>query len=137
VEAAIPKTLESAHSALVWLWDGLGPAERVVASALAEAGPRVITEDDLRKLLRDGGLQTYIRTCGTRYAAEEVGHRGGGRAGPLPLPRGVVAAVDRRGWPLRALQKELDRLEPAADGLYQAALTITGAVNCFRSGAAA
>ncbi len=124
VEAAIPKTLESAHSALVWLWDGLGPAERVVASALAEAGPRVITEDDLRKLLRDGGLQTYIRDLRDAPTLlkkwDIVAEEGLGRFRfRVELLRQWIAGR----WPLRALQKELDRLEPAADGLYQAALT--------------
>jgi len=38
VAAVLPKVLEASGNSLKWLWEGLGPAPRVVASALASLG---------------------------------------------------------------------------------------------------
>ncbi|MEN8215530.1 MAG: substrate-binding domain-containing protein [Pseudomonadota bacterium] len=44
-----------------WLWDGLPPAERVVAAALAEAGAGVIYDAQLEHLLYESGVRVVIR----------------------------------------------------------------------------
>jgi hypothetical protein len=61
VEAAVDDTLEASRNMLEWLWNGLGPAERVITSALAEAGPKPIGESELEKLLREHGVRILIR----------------------------------------------------------------------------
>ena len=48
VDEAIPEALDASRNTLEWLWNGLPPAERVVISALAEAGPDVITPNRTR-----------------------------------------------------------------------------------------
>jgi len=57
VDAAIPNALEIGESAFEWLWDGLGPAECVVASALAGAGAKPMTGMQLKELLKESGVQ--------------------------------------------------------------------------------
>lgn len=56
VDSAVPATLNTATNALEWLWDGLKPAERIVAAALAETGPRTITQEELETRLQVSGV---------------------------------------------------------------------------------
>ncbi|MDM8568868.1 ATP-binding protein [Thiotrichales bacterium HSG1] len=57
----IPKTLETASTAIEWLWQGLGAAERVVAAALAEIETKTITETQLENLLQESNVQIIIK----------------------------------------------------------------------------
>ena len=43
-----------------WLWNGLAPAERVVAAALAEAGTEAITQGELEQRLQESGVRILI-----------------------------------------------------------------------------
>jgi len=61
VDAAVPDALGASRNTLEWLWNGLPPAERVVISALAEAGPSPITHGKLERLLRESGVRVVIR----------------------------------------------------------------------------
>ena len=122
VEAAVHDALEASRNTLEWLWDGLPPAERVVASALAEAGPGPITQDELEHVLHESGVRVLIRELQN--------------APKLLQDWDLIEPTDSayrfrvellRRWiaehkPLRRVQEELDRIEPAADSLYQAAL---------------
>jgi len=58
---AVPATLDASHNPLEWLWEGLPPAARVVASALAQAGPGAITEETVTAVLRESGVRVLIR----------------------------------------------------------------------------
>jgi len=121
VDHAVPDALDASRNALEWLWDGLPPAERVVASALAKAGPGSITQGELEHLLRESGIRVIIRELQ--------------RAPQLlqnwdliePTDSGYRFRVELlRHWiaenkPLRLVQEEMDNIEPAAEGLYQAA----------------
>jgi len=54
VEAAVPDALEAGKSALIWLWKGLNPAEKIYAAALAEAADEeneTISEDQVVQVL--------------------------------------------------------------------------------------
>jgi hypothetical protein len=51
INNAIAETLEASQTALEWLWSGLPPVERVVASVLASTGIEVITKAHLEDLL--------------------------------------------------------------------------------------
>ncbi len=123
IEAAIPKTLESSQSALEWLWDGLPPAERIVISALAEAGAKPITKNELEHLLRKSGVQTVIQDLqnAPRILQEEwnlIEQVNSGYRFRVKLLRRWIA----KHKPLNRVQEELDQIEPVANNLYQAAL---------------
>ncbi|MCP4347530.1 MAG: protein kinase [Desulfobacterales bacterium] len=120
-EQAVPKVIESAKSSLEWLWDGLGPAERVVASALAEAGPKIISQDELGKYLQESGVRILI---GELQDAPSVlaewdliqPEKDGYRIRVEILRRWIA---ERK--PLSRVQDEIDRILPVADNLFQAA----------------
>jgi tetratricopeptide (TPR) repeat protein len=121
VEEAIPDTLSSRRNTLEWLWDGLPPAERVVASILASVEAKVITEIQLEELLRKSGVQLIIRELqnAPRLLQEwdliemvDQGYRF-----RVELLRRWIAEYKK---PQQA-QLALDHLDPAADILYQAA----------------
>jgi hypothetical protein len=61
VETAAPLALEASRNTLEWLWGGLGPAERVVIAALAQAGDRAVDENELEQILRNSGVRILIR----------------------------------------------------------------------------
>jgi tetratricopeptide (TPR) repeat protein len=121
VKNAVSDALEAGSQALAWLWDGLPPAERVVASALAGAGPGPITQDELEHLLHESGVRVVIRELKEapqllqKWDLIEPIH--GGYRFCVELLRRWIA--DHK--PLESVQEELDRIEPAAENLYQAA----------------
>ncbi len=121
VDAASPDALEASRNTLEWLWDGLPPAERVVASALAEAGPRSITQNELEQLLRESGVHVVIRELQDAPQLLQdwdlIEPADGGSCFRVELLRQWIA----RHKPLRRVQEELDRIEPVAENLYQAA----------------
>lgn len=122
VNAAIGDTLEASRNTLEWLWDGLGPAERVVASALAASGPSAIDQETLETLLQESGVRVVIRELQSApdllqkwdlIEPAEHGYRF-----RVELLRRWLAAEK----PLRRVQEELDRIEPVAENFYRAAL---------------
>ncbi|MFN8488634.1 MAG: SUMF1/EgtB/PvdO family nonheme iron enzyme [Caldilineaceae bacterium] len=121
IAAAVSATLRSATNALEWLWKGLSPAQRIVAAALAEAGNRVITQEELESRLQKSGVRILV---GELQDAPLVL-----QAWDLiePAPEGYHFRVELlRRWiverkPLARVQEELDRIQPVADGLFQAA----------------
>ncbi len=52
LSAAVPESLELAGNSLKELWDSLRPAERVAASALAELGTQIITQEQIAQCLK-------------------------------------------------------------------------------------
>jgi len=122
VEAAVPGALESTRNSMEWLWTGLGPAERVVSAALAQAGPRVVNEDELAYILREGGVRIVIRELQSAPQLLQdwdiLEPADGGYRFRVELLRRWI--VDYR--PLKRVQEELDHIQPVAESLYQAAL---------------
>jgi tetratricopeptide (TPR) repeat protein len=122
VDGSIAGAVEASRHALEWLWDGLPPAERVVASALAEAGSGPITQDGLEQLLHESGVRVVIREL--QNAPELL------QDWDLlePVDGGYLFRVELlRRWivehkPLKRVQEELDRIAPIAENLYQAGL---------------
>ncbi len=53
--------LEASRNALEWLWDGFPLAAQVIASALAEAGTKGMSQVELYNLLSQGGVQRVLR----------------------------------------------------------------------------
>ena len=121
VDAAVTDALDDSHIALEWLWDGLGPAARVVASALAESGPLPVTDEQLELLLRRSGVSVVIRELQNAPQHLQdwdlVEPSDGGYRFRVELLRRWIA--DKK--PLRRVQHELDYIEPVAENLYRAA----------------
>lgn len=121
VMSAVPRALQRAGNALEWLWSGLPPAGRVVASALAGAGAQAISDEELQRLLHESGARIVIRELrdAPRRLEEwdliepaEDGYRF-----RVELLRQWIA----KNKPLSRVQKDLDSVEPRAEKLYAAA----------------
>jgi tetratricopeptide (TPR) repeat protein len=121
VNAAVPDALDASRNTLEWLWDGLPPAERVVISALAEAGPGSITQDELEQLLHESGVRVVIRELQNAPELLQdwdlIEPADDGYRFRVELLRQWIA--ERK--PLNRVQEELDRIEPVAENLYGAA----------------
>jgi lipopolysaccharide biosynthesis regulator YciM len=121
LEALIPNVLEVSRNPLEWLWGGLPPAERVVASALAAAGPRTFTEEELERLLHESGVRVVISELQDAPRLLQdwdlLEPDGAGFRFRVELLRRWIS--DQK--PLRRVQDELDRVQPVADSLFQAA----------------
>jgi tetratricopeptide (TPR) repeat protein len=113
--------LEACGNALEWLWDGLPPAEKVVASALAGAGAGIITEKQLKIILNESGVRVVVQELQNApqilkdWDLIEVIE--GGYCFRVELLRRWIVEYK----PLSKVQEELDRIEPVADNLYRAA----------------
>lgn len=122
VEAAVPDALAVGEQAMIWVWNGLTPAERVYAAALAgllEAGQGTSVESVLEAL---SGCAARLLTREVELAPRDLVQRrvlapieAGGHRFAVELFRRWVC----QNRPLRDVKEELDRIEPAADRLYQ------------------
>lgn len=121
VGMSVAATLKGARQALEWLWSGLAPAERIVAAALAEAGPDVISQEILEQHLRDSGIRILIGELQNAPRILEdwdlIAVKDKGFHFCVELLRKWV--VERK--PLSRVQEEIDRIQPMAENLYQAA----------------
>lgn len=121
VEDAVPDALEASHSALEWIWKGLGPAERIVTSALSSAGLGPIRQESLEEILHENGIKPFI---GTIQKSPRLLEKWGLIK---PSKEGYRFCVELlRQWvfehkPIGRVQEELDSIDPAADHLYQLA----------------
>ncbi|MDM8562666.1 tetratricopeptide repeat protein, partial [Candidatus Marithioploca araucensis] len=122
VDKAIPDTLEKSESAFEWLWAGLGPAEQVVAAALASAGAEPKNEKQLKHLLHESGVQIIIqelqdapRILQDWDLIEETDEKK--YRFRVELLRRWIA----ENKPLHQAQGKLDALDPEANELYKVA----------------
>jgi tetratricopeptide (TPR) repeat protein len=129
VIAVVDKTLEKSRNTLEWLWGGLGPAEKVVSAALAQADSPLVTDADLETILSESGVRVLIREL--REAPQLLQDwdllepaQGGYRFRVELLRRWII-----RYHPLNLVQKELDTINPAAESLYQAAYSLYQGAN--------
>lgn len=121
VETAVPDALEAGNQALVWLWNGLAPAEKIYASALAEASAEgeVISEDRVIQTITEHA--TRLRTRDVELAPRDLVKR---RVLEASGPRDFRFAVEFfRRWvavnkPLREVKDELDQVDPLAEQLF-------------------
>jgi tetratricopeptide (TPR) repeat protein len=122
LEVAIPETLESSRTALEWLWDGLPPAGKFVASALAEAGAKPITEAQLKQLLYERGVRVVIQELenAPRLLKEWDLVEDGSYCFRVELLRRWIADYK----PLSKVQEELDRIDTVADNFYKCGLEL-------------
>jgi tetratricopeptide (TPR) repeat protein len=123
VEQAAHQALEAGNNVFVWIWNGLPPAERIIAAAIAEATATLpeIAEDELVELLQSRGVRIFVReleTAPKMLVEWELLRRtpGGYRFLVELLRRWVVL-----NKPLAQVREEIDRINPLADVLYRAA----------------
>ncbi|WP_322822870.1 tetratricopeptide repeat protein, partial [Chloroflexus sp.] len=121
VENAITPTLDVNRHALEWIWNGLGPAEKVATAALAGLGQTIVDEEQLVAILNESGVRLVLREL--REAPKKlqewdilVSANGGYRFRVELLRRWI--ALNK---PLSRTQEELDRIKPLADSLYNIA----------------
>jgi tetratricopeptide (TPR) repeat protein len=121
VKNSVQEAIRTATNSLEWLWNGLQPAQRIVASALAEAGPKLITQQELEKHLHDSGVRILIGELqdAPRVLAEwdVIQPEDGGYRMRVEMLRQWIA--ERK--PLSRVRDEMDRILPAAENLFQAA----------------
>lgn len=121
VDAAVNETLIDAGDAFEWMWEGLEPASRVVAAALARHG-EPIEPGDLPRVLHRIGVNFSTRTM------EEAPHalRKVGLLEPdgddLVFRGELLARWLREHKPLTSVQADLDHVDPVADHNYRQAL---------------
>ncbi len=124
VKNSVQEAIRTATNSLEWLWSGLQPAQRIVASALAEAGPKLITQQELEKHLHDSGVRILIGELqdAPRVLAEwdVIQPEDGGYRMRVEMLRQWIA--ERK--PLSRVRDEMDRVLPAAENLFQAAYSI-------------
>jgi tetratricopeptide (TPR) repeat protein/O-acetyl-ADP-ribose deacetylase (regulator of RNase III) len=122
VDAAVPETLMAGEHALKWLWGGLPPAARVVASILAEPGPGPVSQKELERLLRDNSIRVIVRELLNAPQLlrdwDVIEPADGGYRFRVELIRRWIA--DRK--PPQHVWEEIDRIDPVAENLYLAAV---------------
>ncbi|TET51023.1 MAG: tetratricopeptide repeat protein, partial [Anaerolineales bacterium] len=122
VDEALHDALEAGEQALVWLWNGLTPGERIYVSGLAETvgEGQSLSDDDVIEV-----LATYAARLRTREVEVaprqlvkrrvlEVTEEGEHRFAVELFRRWV-----RRSRPLSQVKDELDQVEPVAEQLYE------------------
>ena len=124
VELSIDPALDSSRGSLEWLWDGLPPAERIVLAALASIELPFISQETLENTLRNNGIRIIIRELqlAPRLLQEWdlIEPVDGGYRFCVELLRLWIA----RYKSLSFVQREIDRIKPAADNLFRAALDL-------------
>ncbi|MCB9134695.1 MAG: ATP-binding protein [Anaerolineales bacterium] len=129
VERATNKTLTASHAAMEWIWDGLPPAERVVISAMANAGEGLITQEKLKQTLNESGIyyiDNELKDAPQMLAAWDLIEREKDQESyhySVELFRRWVL----RYKPLVRVQREVDLINPLADELYQSAFKLYSA----------
>jgi tetratricopeptide (TPR) repeat protein len=124
VENVIVDVLDVSRKTLEWLWDGLPPAGRVVASALAEAGTEPMTEQALETWFYENGISLIIPEL------QDMPHFLQEWDWLELTDAGYVFRVELlRRWltenkPFRRIQNDLDCVDPVADSLFRAALDL-------------
>ncbi|MBN1487118.1 MAG: tetratricopeptide repeat protein [Anaerolineae bacterium] len=121
VESAVLDALETGEQALIWLWNGLGPAEKIYAAALAEVSEegQTISEDHIIQVLADHAAR--LRTRVVELAPHDLVKR---RVLEVVGEREYRFAIEMfRRWvqshnPLRDVKNELDQVNPLADQLF-------------------
>jgi tetratricopeptide (TPR) repeat protein len=124
VDRAVADALETGKQALTWLWDGLSPAEKIYASALAEAADEekeVISEDQVIRVLTANAPR--LRTREVEMAPHDLVKRRVlekevSREGEYHFAVELFRRWVRQNKPLRDVKNELDRIDPLAEEIF-------------------
>ncbi len=121
VTAAVPDALAAGEQALIWLWNGLSPAEKIYAAALAEVSQpdEVIPEDQVIRVLsehaarlRTREVELAPRDLVIRKVIEEAGEK------EYRFAVELFRLWLQKNRPLRDVKEELDRVDPLADQMF-------------------
>ncbi len=125
VSDVVSGVLMESRNILGWLWDGLTPACRVVASSLAEHGTSPVSMDELEQILRQSGVRIMmgqLTEAPARLRDWDL------LEAEADNPRKFRFKVELlRQWitqhrPFASVREYLDRLNPEADDYYNRAL---------------
>lgn len=127
VDAVVPVALKMGNQALVWLWNGLSPAEKIYAAALAEATEEktTITEEHVIAILAE--YAPRLRTREVEMAPADLVKR---RVLDVVGEREYRFAVELfRKWvrgnkPLRDVKDEMDRVDELAEQYFNIGLRL-------------
>ncbi len=122
VTAIIPDALGTSDNVLQWVWDGLSPAEKIYAAALAEISEegQPIREDQVIKVLAEHAAR--LRSREVELAPQDLVTR---HVLVLTENKEYRFAVELfRRWvkqygKLRSVVDEMDRVDPLAQRLFQ------------------
>ena len=122
VEEAVPDVLKSGEQALIWLWNGLTPAEKIYAAALAEiaAEEKTISEEQVIQVLATHAAR--LRTREVELASRDLVKR---RVLELAGEQAYRFSIELfRRWvhtnkPLRDVKDEIDQIDPVAEQLFK------------------
>lgn len=128
VDAAVHDVLEVGNQALIWLWNGLSPAEKIYAAALAEAADEeneIISEDKVLEVLmtQPPRLHTWEvelapRDLVKRWVLTEFKDR------EYRFAVEIFRRWVRAHKPLRDVKDELDQLNPLAEQVFSVGLRV-------------
>ena len=127
VDAVVPTALQMGNQALVWLWNGLSPAEKIYAAALAEVGGEKtnISEEHVIAVLAE--YAPRLRTREVEMAPTDLVKR---RVLDVVGDREYRFAIELfRRWvqdnkPLRDVKDEMDRVDELADQYFNIGLRL-------------
>lgn len=124
VTESIPDALEVGEQALIWLWNGLGPAEKIYAAVLAEISDegKAISEDEVIKVLAEHAARARLRRREVELAPQDLITR---HVLELTENREYVFAIELfRRWvkqkrSLKDVVDEIDKVDPLAQQLFE------------------
>lgn len=124
VTASIPDALEVGDQALIWLWNGLGPAEKIYAAVLAEISDegKSISEDQVIKVLAEHAARARLRRREVELAPQDLITR---HVLELADSREYIFAIELfRRWvkqkrSLKDVVDEIDKVDPIAQQLFE------------------
>ncbi len=122
VERAVPDALRTGEQAILWLWNGLSPGEKIYAAGLAALSSEgeEVPEERVIYLLTSHATRLHTREVEEaprhlvhRRILEEVGER------RHRFTTDLFRRWVRANRPVREVKDELDRVEPRAEQLYR------------------
>jgi tetratricopeptide (TPR) repeat protein len=125
VNVEIPKTLEMTDHIIGWLWDGLGPAERVVASVLAEEASVSMTEVQLKALLKESGVQVMIQELqDAKNLLKKFDFIDEIKAGIYSFRVELFRRWVEENEPISRVREEIDNINPEATESYRTGIEL-------------
>ncbi|MBN1877129.1 MAG: protein kinase [Anaerolineae bacterium] len=126
VDAAIPDALEMGGHALEWIWDGLSPAEKIYAAALAGVAEKevLIPQAKVMQILDDQAAR--LRSLNVELAPRDLVER---RILEGSSESGYSFTIELiRRWmcqnkPLEVVKEELDQVDSRAVSLFEVGRT--------------
>jgi len=125
IDQVMPTVVERSQGAIEWLWGGLEAAQKVFVSAVAQAGDRTVTKEQLNNHLSKIGLKISVPALAEAPKSLEdswdlIKEEQNGYRFKVELLRRLVAKYQ----PLHSVKKSLNHLEPEANNYYQDAFKL-------------